>query len=128
MRHALTSERGLAALEAALILPLLAGFLYFLVEGTTVIMTYSALSEASRVAARQVLLTGEDSGIQDLVGSLLPELNADGLSTSVNYEDSGNTVTVEISYDYQTLFSDTPVGETVEPLVSLVARTSMPAP
>lgn len=121
-------ESGLAALEAALLLPVLAGFLFLLVEGGTAVGTYSSLCEASRVAARQVLLSGETDGAAQLVNSLLPDLDADALNTRVVLEDGGNTVTVEISYAYQTLFGDNPLGETHENLLTLVARTSMPMP
>ena len=122
------SENGLAALEAALLLPVLAAFLYLLVEGGNAVMTYSSLSEASRVAARQVLLTGETAGTQDLIRTLLPDLTSDALATSVSFEDAGNTVTVEISYEYSTLFSGKPMGQTHDGLLSLAARTSMPMP
>jgi len=122
------SERGVSALETALILPVLAAILYLLIEGASALITYSTLEEASSVAARQVLMTGEDSNIPELVESLLPDLDPADISTSVTYEDSGTTVTVEVTYDYQTALGGNPLDSSGSDSISLVARTSMPVP
>lgn len=127
-RRTRTTRKGLAALETALLLPVLAAMLYLLVEGGNAVMTYSALAEASRVAARQVLMTGDAADAADLVPSLLPDLDPGSLSSTVSFEDAGNTVTVEISYAYPSLFGASPLGSPHESLLSLAARTSMPMP
>lgn len=127
-RNLVRSNRGVAALEAALIIPILAGLLYLLVEGAQMLTTYSTLSNASSVAARQVLMTGESSQIPDLVNSLLSEINASDLSTTVTFEDSGSTVTVEVTYDYQTLLGGNPLDSSAASSFELVASTSMPVP
>lgn len=119
---------GIAALEVALLLPLLAGLLYLLVEGGAMLRTYAALSEASRGAARQVVVSGEPSSAPDLVQSLLPDLASGSLSTSVTMDAGGTSVTVEVSYAYSSLFSGSPLGGDHEPLVTLAASTSMPIP
>lgn len=123
-----SSQDGLAALEAALLLPVLAAFLYLAVEGGNAAMTYSDLSEASRVAARQVLLTGQPSGTDSLVQSLLPDMDPGDLTSVVSFGDEGKTVTVEISYAYSTIFGANPLGSHHDEQLSLAARTSMPMP
>lgn len=121
-------RRGIAALEVALLLPVLAGLLFLLVEGGAMIRTYSAISEASRSAARQVILTGETSGAGDLVQSLLPDLSSGALSTTVTTDSADNSVTVEVHYDYSSYFSSNPLGSSHEPLLTMAAQTSMPLP
>lgn len=123
-----TSERGLAALEAGLLMPVLAAILFLLVEGATIISTYSSLYEASHVAARQILLTEDDTNINEIVAALLPSLNADNLSTTVSYEDSEETVTVEISYAYQPIFNGSPLGTALDTTITLATSASMPMP
>ncbi len=119
---------GIAALEVALLLPLLAGLLYLLAEGGAMLRTYSALAEASRAAARQVIVGGDSAAAPDLVRSLLPDLASGSLATSVTTDAGATSVTVEVSYAYQTLFSSSPLGGSHEPLVTLAAKTCMPIP
>ncbi|MBU1001110.1 MAG: pilus assembly protein [Proteobacteria bacterium] len=122
------SNRGVAALEAALLLPVLAGLFYLLVVGAGALITHSSLSEASSVAARQVLMTGESSHIPDLVNALLPALDPSDIVTTVTFEDAGSTVTVEVTYEYRTLLDGNPLSDTSSNLLTLVASTSMPVP
>ncbi|WP_245588362.1 TadE/TadG family type IV pilus assembly protein [Desulfocurvus vexinensis] len=123
-------RRGVAALEVALLLPVLAGLLFLLVEGGAVLRAYSAISEASRAAARQVIVSGNASAeaASALVRSLAPDLASAGLTTTVTTDPTGSTVTVEVSYAYQSFFRDNPTGLGHEPLLTLVAHTSMPVP
>lgn len=128
LRKLFGSNKGVSALETALLLPVLAGLLYVVVEGAGALTTYSSLSEASSVAARQVLMTGESSHIPELVNALLPDLDPSDIVTTVTFEDAGSTVTVEVTYDYQTQLGGNPLSESSSDLLTLVARTSMPVP
>lgn len=121
-------DQGIATMETALILPVLIGLLYLLVQGSGALITYSSLAEASSVAARQVLMTGESAQIPDLVKALLPDLDPADLATTVTFEDAGRTVTVEVTYDYEMLLGGNPFGDKSSDPLTLAASTSMPMP
>lgn len=107
-------------------LPVMVLMLFMLVEGANAMHAYSNIVEASREGARLALMDGEASDIEALVQSVTSELDTTALSTSV--VTSLNTVTVEVSYDYQ------PFGENAlevllgEESLQLVAQTTMPLP
>ncbi len=125
----LRSEKGIAALEVALILPMLAMLLYCLVEGGNMLSVYTSMSEASRGAARQIVLSGETAGTSDLVQNLAPDLSPGDLTTTVSTDTAKNLVTVEVQYDYQSIFNlDSGLGEGYPELFTLSAQTSMPLP
>ncbi|MGE4292363.1 MAG: TadE family type IV pilus minor pilin [Desulfovibrio sp.] len=94
-------QRGLAAMELALALPMLLVLLLLLVEGAGAMHAYSILSDASREGARLVLRAGETSGVVALVDSVAEQLPGDDPQTTVVMEGGGQTVTVEVSYAYQ---------------------------
>ncbi|ABB39164.1 TadE family protein [Oleidesulfovibrio alaskensis G20] len=122
-------ERGLAAIEVALLVPVLAALLYVLVEGGNTIRTYSALTEASRSAARHVVLTGETDNLDAFVRSLVTSLDPQALSTNVSAAEQGAMVTVQVRYGYKSVFTSNIItGEANEPLYTLTAQTSMPLP
>lgn len=123
-------QRGLAALELALILPLLMGIFFLLVEGANAMRTYSLLSEASREAARLVLREGTTADVNTLVQSLTAEqLPGSTVNATVTTNTAQGTVTVEVNYDYETMFGSSTLTalNNNEPYV-LLARTTMPLP
>ncbi len=126
MRNRDNARKGLAAVEFALMLPVMALLLLLLVEGASAMHTYSNLVEASREGARLALMDGEPSDIEALVEAVTRELDATDLTTSVTTGE--NSVTVEVSYDYQ------PFGENAFEMLTgdqsllLVAQTTMPLP
>lgn len=126
MRH--TTRRGIAAIEVALVLPVLVGLLYVLVEGGAALKAQSAITEASRSAARQVIISGETSGVQDIVETLAPTLSPGAISATATTSPGGDSITVEVTYDYQSFFNANPTGGDHEPLFTLAAQTSMPLP
>ncbi len=129
MKRFRESEHGMAAVEVALLLPALAMILFLLVEGANTLHDYSTISEASRSAARQVVLSGDTSTAKSTVESLVTELPADALNTKVTLEDAGTAVTVEVSYAYQSFFSSTTEADApLSTLYTLTARTTMPIP
>lgn len=121
-----TSRRGLAAVEFALMLPVMALLLFLLAEGASAMHAYSDIVEASREGARLALMDGAPSDIEALVESVTNNLNFDHLTTEVIT--NSDTVTVEVSYDYQ------PFGEnafemlTGDKSLQLIAQTTMPLP
>lgn len=129
MTRLLREQKGLASLEMALIVPVIAALLYVLVEGGNTIRTYTALVEASRAAARQVVLTGNDSTAQDFVRSMSTILAPQGLTATVTRDNANRKVTVEVRYGYRSIFNSNPyTGDPNDALYSLAARTSMPLP
>ena len=126
MRKRDTTRQGLAAVEFALMLPVMALLLFMLVEGASAMHAYSNLVEASREGARLALLDGTTSDIEALVEAVTTELDSNDLTTSVIT--GANMITVEVTYDYQ------PFGEnafemlTGDQSLQLVAQTTMPLP
>jgi Flp pilus assembly protein TadG len=123
-------QRGLAALEMALILPLLAAIFFLLLEGAYAMRTYSLISEASREAARLVLREGTTADVDTLVHSLTAaQLPGATLNTSVTTNTTQGTVTVEVNYDYETLFGASALTAlNNNQTYVLLARTTMPLP
>ncbi len=107
-------------------LPVMFLILFLLIEGTSMLHTYSSLVEASREGARLALMDGESPDIEALVQSVTNELDTEALNTSVST--GSNTVTVEVSYDYQPFGEDTLEMFTGNQSFLLVAQTTMPLP
>lgn len=122
-------QRGMATIEVALIMPLLAALLYVLVEGGNTIRVYSALTEASRAAARQVVMTGNETNVQDVVRSLITAVPPQGVTATLVRDNAKGMITVEVNYGYRSLFTTNPAsGDPHDALYTLTARTSMPLP
>lgn len=129
MREKSQAKRGLAAMEFALLLPVVALLLFFLTEGANAMHAYHALVEASREGARLVLMEGEEANVDVLVKSLADELTPEHLTATVTKDAAANTVTVEVSYAYQALWSqDVLEMLSGSPTLRLVADTTMPLP
>lgn len=130
MRKLDTRRQGVAALEFALMLPVMALLIMLLVEGATTMHTYSALVEASREGARHVLMEGDDANVQALVQALIADIDDEDLTTNVVLNQAANTVTVEVSYDYQPFGSNNGTGILggEDDSIQLVAQTTMPLP
>ena len=130
MRQNETRHRGLAAVELALLMPLLFSLLFLLVEGGNAMHVYSILQEASREGARQVLQNNDVSGIQELVDALTEQLPGDDPTAVVTMDADAKAVTVEVRYDYQSFYGENPILEALnddQPYV-FRARTTMPLP
>jgi len=128
MRNRDNSRRGLAAVEFGLFLPVVALLFFLLVEGANAMHTYSNLVEASREGARLALMDATSSDIEDLVRSVTEELGEEFLTTSVTTNAGSNTVTVEVSYDYQPFGEDALEFLSGQDSLVLVAKTTMPLP
>ena len=123
-------RKGLAAVEFALMLPVMALLLLLLVEGANAMHTYSALVEASREGARHVLMTGEDADVSTLVAALVADLNQQELTTAVVTDPVANTVTVKVAYNYKPFGSSSGEGMLGDDNdeIQFVAQTTMPLP
>jgi len=122
-------QKGMAAVELALALPLLVVLLYCLVEGGNAIRTYAAINEIGREAARMVVREGPGVDVAPLVEALTVDLSASDVDTTVAVDQENNIVTVEVSYEYPSFFSNVPFfGETYPEVFTFTASTSMPLP
>jgi Flp pilus assembly protein TadG len=128
MRKLDESRRGIAAVEFALMLPLMALLLFMLIEGAGAMHAYSNVVEASREGARMALMDGTTSDIEALVEAVTQELDSDALTTAVTTDTTANTVTVEVSYAYQPFGTDALEMLTGGKPLVLVAQTTMPLP
>ena len=129
MRKWDNSRQGLAAIEFALMLPIMALLLLTLVEGATAMHTYTSLIEASREGARHVLMEGDITSVDALIKVLVADLDTDEVNTNVITDPVANTVTVEVSYDYQPFGNNNAAGmfNDGDPF-TFVAQTTMPLP
>lgn len=122
----ITARRGLAAVEFAMMLPVMALLLFLLVEGASAMHAYSDIVEASREGARLALMDGGTSDIEALVEAVTNNLDVEGLTTSVIT--GAETVTVEVSYAYQPFGEEAFKMLTGDHSLQLVAHTTMPLP
>ncbi|EGB16151.1 TadE family protein [Pseudodesulfovibrio mercurii] len=129
MRKRDVRRRGMAAVEFALLVPIMALLILLLMQGGNAMHTYSSLVEASREGARRVVTQGESSDVAALVAAVVADLDPDKLSTNVTTNPADNTVTVEVSYVYDIFGSQDGNGlfGNDEPL-TFVAQTTMPLP
>ena len=122
-------QRGMAAVELALVLPALMMLLFLIVEGSGALHTRMQLIESSREVARLVLRDGADANVDGLAASLAEPLAGTAPTVSVDIDDAAQTITVQVDYAYQSIFGD---GSLVAMLgngpYQLSARTVMPLP
>jgi Flp pilus assembly protein TadG len=122
------SRRGLAAVEFALLLPVMALLLFMLVEGAGAMHAYSNVVQASREGARMALMDGTASDIEALVQAVTQGLESEAVNTAVTADPAANTVTVEVSYAYQPFLKNAVELLNGGSSLTLVAQTTMPLP
>lgn len=121
-------QQGMAAVEVALVMVfLLAPLTLCLIEGGRTISAYNALCEASRAAARHVVVSGETTDVDTLVRSVAGTLDPDSLQANVIMNSEDGIVTVEVAYAHQWILSGLAQASGYETL-TLTASTSMPVP
>jgi Flp pilus assembly protein TadG len=92
-------ERGSAAVEFALVLPLVLLMALALVQVGLLIKDLVVVEGAARAGARQAAVTTEDQEARDAVVAAAVSLDADELDVSVDREGgSGSAVTVTVVY------------------------------
>lgn len=133
MRKRDERRRGMAAVEFALLLPVMALLILLMVEGGNAMHTYSSLVEASREGARHVLMEGDTADVEALVAAVVADLDPGKLSTNVTTDPDANTVTVEVSYVYELFGSKSGTGDSEglfgkDEALTFVAQTTMPLP
>lgn len=126
-------QRGIASVEAAIILLPLTLMLFGVAEIGNAILQSISVIEASREAARMVVQQGSTVGLQQrLVDLVEPRLLADSLTATVAYgldASNGQTVTVEVAYEYHPLLAGNPLSEKLLGIdFTIRSATTMPIP
>lgn len=118
----------MAAVEVALLLPVLTVCIYCLVEGGNMISAYTDIQECSRQAARLLASDHAPPDITELVRALAPDLEPSDLTATVLTDQENEQVTVEVNYVYRTHITALPgFGAPGSDSFTLKVRTSMPA-
>jgi Flp pilus assembly protein TadG len=95
-----SEERGSAAVEFALVMPLLFVVTLGLVQVGLLVRDRSLVEAAARAGARAAVLQPEDNAAQDAAVSAAAGLDPAGLAVSISRTGSrGSPVTVEVTYD-----------------------------
>lgn len=107
------SERGAAAMEFALLLPILAALIFGMIDFGRMLWFQEVLVNATRDGVRQGTLFNSGNGQSEIQGIIAQALNnggvpADGLSVSVNGlgTGQGNPLTVTSSIPWQFMIVD----------------------
>ena len=134
------AQQGAAAVEFAIVLPLLLLVLTGIVEYGRLMWNYDALAKATRDAARYLSLEkpinatakstartmADNAAAASGIGDLLPNETDVQISCSPADCNAPNTVTVRINYDF-TIGGWVPVfGTAVGPEITLSPHTTMP--
>ena len=93
-------ERGTAAVEFALVLPILLLVLLALVQVGALARDQLVLTQASRAGAREAAVDGSVEAVQEAVRSAAVALDADRVSVEVTWTGArGEPVTVALAYE-----------------------------
>jgi Flp pilus assembly protein TadG len=93
------SERGSAAVEFALILPLLLTMALALVQVGLLVKDQLIVEEAARAGAREASVTADDGAAREAALRAAVSLDHDRLSVGIEREDGpGSAVTVRVTY------------------------------
>ncbi|MEF2143895.1 MAG: TadE/TadG family type IV pilus assembly protein [Desulfovibrionaceae bacterium] len=130
MRKNKNKQRGLAAIEFAITLPVLTLLLLMIVEGSNAMRVYTVLQDASREGARLVLREGDMGQVPAVVESITAQLPETTLGTTVTTDVGGDAVTVEVTYVYESMLGLESALEALSGGDSYVlkAQTTMPLP
>ena len=124
------AQRGIAATEFAVFLPVFVLMIMLTIEGASALRTYMTLSEASREGARLVLSEdGQTVHVEQLVRTITADLPGEEPTTAVSFNPAQETVTVEVNYAYQGFFgAGSVIGDMAQGALMFTSRTVMPLP
>lgn len=106
-RKYIRSNKGSVLAEAAIIIPLILGLLFFIIEFGNVFFLTNTLNQISRTTARYASVTSSYT-MQDLInqsraGSLLPDISRFNLTIDpavTSVKNVGTTITINVQYNY----------------------------
>ena len=100
MRADRVRERGSAAVEFALVLPILLILLLALVQVGVIARDALVLTQASRAGAREAAVQGSSEAVTDSVEAAAAGLDPERLSVDVTWSGArGSPVTVAVAYE-----------------------------
>lgn len=123
----LRNEKGQSLVEFSIILPLLLLLLMGILEFGLMLNSYLTINNLAREGARLGIVAGSDIEIEELVNSISTNLESENLEVNINplggSRQSGDTLTVEVVYDYQVTIPI--ISNILNNVVVLKAQTSM---
>jgi Flp pilus assembly protein TadG len=126
------SQRGHALIELSLMLPVLTMLLAGVIEVGNAINAFLTIQEASREAARLIVLKGSSANTYGLVQSLTNRLPTTTFTVVPAYgtdSKGGRNVTVQVTYDYRYILGNSSLVEKFLPSpFTLRASSTMPIP
>lgn len=103
-RRGWLADSGAAALEFAILLPVLLLMIYGFIEGSRMYQARLAMSYAAREGARVLAVGAHDAGAaQAVVVSRAYPLSAGRLSVSTSVDEAAEVARVTVSYAYEPL-------------------------
>ena len=129
--------KGSVMVEAAILIPILIGVTFFIIEFGNVLYLTNTLNQISRTAARYASVTPSytQQGIIDVSGasSLVPDISKFTLTVTPApgaQRDVGSTITIQVQYNYTPIinpFGFFDVNQTWAPVVrsSSIARSEV---
>jgi len=92
-------ERGSAALEFALVLPLLLVLTLAMVQVGLIVRDSVVLTAAARAGAREAAVTADDTRVRSAVDDAAPGLDATGVHVTITRSSRGDPADVSLAYD-----------------------------
>lgn len=101
----LKNQKGQSLVEFAIILPLLLIVVLGILQFALMLNSYLTVENASREGARGGIVGSSDAEIEQLIIATSPNLDPENLTVNIipneANRESGNTLTVNVSYKYQ---------------------------
>ncbi|MBK5241508.1 MAG: pilus assembly protein [Clostridium sp.] len=123
----LKNEKGQSLVEFSILLPILLLVLMGILEFGLMLNSYLTINNSAREGARLGIVAGSDSEISELITNISPTLDTENLIINITPSDgsrkSGETLTVEVVYDYQVTIPI--ISNILNDVVVLKAQTSM---
>ena len=123
----LKNEKGQSLIEFAILLPLLLLLLMGILEFGLMLNAYLSINNSAREGARLGIVDGSNLEISELITNLSPNLNTENLAVNIipleGSRKSGDTLTVEVIYNYQVIIPI--ISNILNDVVVLKAKTSM---
>jgi len=123
----LRNEKGQSLVEFAIILPFLLLLLMGILEFGIMLNSYLTIHNAAREGARLGIVAGSNIEIKQLITNISPNLETENLIVNITPSDgsrkSGETITVEVIYNYQVTIPI--ISNIIHNVVVLKAQTSM---
>jgi Flp pilus assembly protein TadG len=123
----LRNQKGQSLVEFAIILPFLLLLLMGILEFGIMLNSYLTIHNSAREGARLGIVAGSNIEIKQLISNISPNLNTENIIVNITPSEvsrkSGDTLTVEVIYNYQVTVPI--ISNIIHNVVVLKAQTSM---